>query len=145
MRATAVVCLVLVLGAGACQRTAPACTLEAERAGALAIDGGVVHGTDVVVNVDKSDFAMTETDTHRVTLGGFVVTFDESSYKGLTNQSVDDVEVRDPSCSNSVHVQAPPGCAFALHEVHTDEYDLFCGGYAGADYAVARLKRVHRK
>lgn|GEM_PF-6831274 len=67
-----------------------------------------------VVGVDKRDFAMTETDSHRVTLGTFVATYDRGLYKGLGNESALTVTVSRPSCGNSVVVSAPTGCQFTL-------------------------------
>ncbi len=131
----------LFVSAGCHRGASSSCTLEA-RPGEVALDAGVIiRGTSAVVDVDKSDFAMTETQTHRVAIGDFTASFGESTYKGQTNQSVTDVEITDRSCATGVHVKAPPGCAYALREVRRGEYDLFCSGYAGTDYPVARLVR----
>ncbi len=141
-RACAGVLLCSVLG---CKPSPSAsCTLET-KPGALAEDGGaVVRGLDVIVDTDTSEFGMTEVDTHRVTLGSFVATYPVSMYKGQSTQSVLSVTLSDPSCGNTIRVEAPPGCQLALRPISADEYDLFCSASLGPDYPIARVfRRAH--
>lgn len=89
----------------ACKRPSSSCTLET-RDGALVADGSSVVGGD------KRDFAMTETASHRVTLGTCVATCDRGLDKGLGNESALTVTVSHPSCDGA---PTPIGASRSRH------------------------------